>query len=205
MIPTDRPASRAARESVATSTSSSSVSARITPAWWKSASAAASEPASAAVWSWRPAGRSTTCRSSAPGSACGGRRAARCGRSAAGSRTTRRRAGSTSVASSSSHHSSRSLDETSALLPIETNADMPRPRVTAASSSASPRAPLCDEKPMLPGGVDAGRERRVEARPATEIPRQLGPISRAPCARTSARSRSWRSIPSLPSPRSRPR
>ncbi len=32
------------------STSSSSVSARITPAWWKSASTASSEPASAAVW-----------------------------------------------------------------------------------------------------------------------------------------------------------
>ena len=35
--------------SVATSTSSSSESARITPAWWKSASTAASDPASAAV------------------------------------------------------------------------------------------------------------------------------------------------------------
>ena len=33
-----------------TSTSSSSVSARITPAWWKSAAAAASELVSAAVW-----------------------------------------------------------------------------------------------------------------------------------------------------------
>ena len=54
--------------------------------------------------------------------------------------------------------------ETSALFPIETNAERPRPRVTAASSSASPSAPLCDEKPMLPGRRRARREGRVEAR-----------------------------------------
>ena len=36
--------------SVATSISSSSEPARVTPAWWNSASTPASEPASAAVW-----------------------------------------------------------------------------------------------------------------------------------------------------------
>ncbi len=56
--------------------------------------------------------------------------------------------------SSSSHHSSRSFDETSALFPIETNAERPSPRDSAASSSASPSAPLCDEKPMLPLGAE---------------------------------------------------
>ena len=48
--PTERPPRRDWLErSAATSISSSSVSARMTPAWWNSASAAASEPASAAV------------------------------------------------------------------------------------------------------------------------------------------------------------
>jgi hypothetical protein len=36
--------------SVATSINSSSDVARVTPAWWKSASTPASDPASAAVW-----------------------------------------------------------------------------------------------------------------------------------------------------------
>ena len=50
---------------------------------------------------------------------------------------------------------------------------------------------------MLPLGADARREGRVRGcAPATAIPRQFGPISRAPCARTSASSRSCRSAPS---------
>ena len=39
----------------------------------------------------------------------------------------------------------------SALLPMDTNADSPMPRATLASRSASPSAPLCEEKPMFPG------------------------------------------------------
>ena len=58
------------------------------------------------------------------------------------------------MASSSSHHSSRSFEETSALLPIETKAERPSPRASAASSSARPSAPLCEEKPMLPLGAE---------------------------------------------------
>ena len=64
---------------------------------------------------------------------------------------------------SSSHHSSRSLDETSALLPIETKAERPRPRASARSRSASPSAPDCEEKPIRPARERARRERGVEA------------------------------------------
>ena len=88
--------------------------------------------------------------------------------------------------------------ETSALLPIETNADRPRPRDSDASSSASPRAPLCDEKPMLPAGAERAAKVAFRLGPATASPRQFGPISRAPCARTAARSCSCRLTPSLP-------
>ena len=51
---------------------------------------------------------------------------------------------------------------------------------------------------MFPGG--AARLAKVAFRlgPATEIPRQFGPMSRAPCARTSASSCSCRSAPSRP-------
>ena len=85
------------------------------------------------------------------------------------------------VSSSSSQYSSRSLDETSALLPMETNAENPSPRALAASSSASPRAPLWDAKPIgprrkrLPGerGVDA---RRCHGEPEAVRPEQAGAV-----------------------------
>ena len=51
---------------------------------------------------------------------------------------------------------------------------------------------------MLPGGVERDANVALRLGPATEIPRQFGPIRRAPWARTSASSRSWRSMPSLP-------
>ena len=60
------------------------------------------------------------------------------------------------VSGSSSQYSSRSFDETSALFPIETNADRPSPRPSAASRSASPSAPLCDETATFPGGSALG-------------------------------------------------
>ena len=117
----------------------------------------------------------------------------------AGCRTTRGRAAIRSVSRSSSQYSSRSLEETSALLPIETNAERPRPRAGACSSSARPSAPLCDEKPIGPGGERARRERRVQRRPGDGDARgSSGRSRRAPCARTSASSCSWRRAPSLP-------
>ena len=67
------------------------------------------------------------------------------------------------MSSSSSHHSSRSFEETSALLPIETKAEKPSPRSEAFSSSASPSAPLCDENAMRPGGSARGANVAFEA------------------------------------------
>ena len=99
---------------------------------------------------------------------------------------------------SSSHHSSRSFDETSALLPIETNAERPSPRASARSSSASPSAPDCDEKPIRPGGNARGAKVALRPTAAVAMPRQFGPTSRAPWARTSVSSCSWRATPSGP-------
>ena len=42
------------------------------------------------------------------------------------------------------------------MLPIETNAESPSPRASARSRIARPSAPLCDEKPILPGGNARG-------------------------------------------------
>ena len=104
----------------------------------------------------------------------------------------------TCVSSSSSQYSSRSLDETSALLPMETNAENPSPRTLAASSSASPRAPLWDAKPIGPRGNDSRANVALTLAAATASPRQFGPSRRAPWERTSASSRSCRSAPLLP-------
>ena len=87
----------------------------------------------------------------------------------------------TCVSSSSSQYSSRSLDETSALLPMETNAENPSPRTLAASSSASPRAPLWDAKPIGPRRKRLSGERRVDARrchgePEAVRPEQAGAV-----------------------------
>ena len=60
------------------------------------------------------------------------------------------------------------------------------------------RAALRGEADVAARGRAGRRRSRSGSAPATAIPRQLGPISRAPCARTSASSRSWRSAPSLP-------
>jgi hypothetical protein len=76
----------------------------------------------------------------------------------------------------------------SALLPIDANADRPIPRDTLASSSARPSAPLWDEKPMFPETGARGAKVAFSRTAADEIPRQFGPSSRAPCARTRARS-----------------
>ena len=147
----------------------------MTPAWWKSASTAASEPASAAVCElaarWPVA--VVPLLSARIGLVRATRRASRPKRRGLPNDSTYM--STTSVASSSSHHSSRSLVETSALLPIDTNADRPSPRDSAASSSASPSAPLWEEKPMLPAGRRAGGEGRVQARPGDGDAEAVGP------------------------------
>ena len=51
---------------------------------------------------------------------------------------------------------------------------------------------------MLPLGAERAAKVAFRRGPATAMPRQFGPISRAPWARTSASSCSCRSAPSLP-------
>ena len=51
---------------------------------------------------------------------------------------------------------------------------------------------------MLPAGKLCGAKVAFRPGPAEKIPRQFGPISRAPCARTLASSCSWRRTPSMP-------
>ena len=51
---------------------------------------------------------------------------------------------------------------------------------------------------MLPAGKLCGANVAFSPGPAEKMPRQFGPISRAPCARTLASSCSWRRTPSAP-------
>ncbi len=102
------------------------------------------------------------------------------------------------VSGSSSQYSSRSFDETSALLPIETNDERPSPRPSAASRSASPSAPLWDETATFPGGSALGPNVAFSRAADTAMPRQLGPTSLAPCARVTASNSSCLRSPSAP-------
>ena len=66
------------------------------------------------------------------------------------------------------------------LVADETNADKPRPRDSAASSMASPSAPLWDEKPMFPDGAWRDAKVAFSRVAADATPRQFGPMRRAP-------------------------
>src|SRR6185436_21040867 len=83
----------------------------------------------------------------------------------------------TRVASSSSQYSSRSLLDTSALLPTLTNVERPTPRVDASARIASPRAPLWDDSPTWPGGGKIGENDAFNGSAgfAFSNPMQLGP------------------------------
>ncbi len=180
------------------SSSSCSVSARSTPAWRNSASMTASLPASAAVCdaAARAPARLRPLRMARIGFERATRPATRA--NLRGLPNDSRYSSTTSVSGSSSQNSSRSFDETSALLPIDTNADRPRPRCSDCSSSARPSAPLCDEKATRPAGNARRANVALRRFPVDAMPRQFGPIRRAPWARTSASSSSWRATPSVP-------
>jgi hypothetical protein len=62
----------------------------------------------------------------------------------------------TDVCSSRSQASSRSLPLTSALLPTDTNCEIPSPRRCAAASTAMPSAPDCETRPRPPGSIGIG-------------------------------------------------
>ena len=60
------------------------------------------------------------------------------------------------AAASCSQYRSRSLPERSALFPVETNEDRPRPRRAASAIAAMPNAPLWDANATPPGGGATG-------------------------------------------------
>jgi hypothetical protein len=102
---------------------------------------------------------------------------------------------------SSSQAASRSLPETSALLPREMNELMPRPSSRARSRNAIPTPPDCDATASPPGGgtLRVKVALRRTAGSLTITPRQLGPISRMSCSRAVRRTRCCILAPSAPS------
>ncbi len=83
---------------------------------------------------------------------------------------------------SRSQNSSRSLPDTSALLPTLMKCETPMLRVAAYCRIASPSAPLCDDTATLPAGgaVGANWALRRTASSVLMTPRQLGPTIRMP-------------------------
>ncbi len=97
-------------------------------------------------------------------------------------------------------YSSRSLAETSARLPIETNIETPRLMWSACASSASPMAPDCETKATGPGCAKV-RENEALRRTSSSVfwmPMQLGPTMRMPALRAVARMRASASAPCAP-------
>ena len=135
---------------------------RITPAWWNRASTAVSEPARAAVCD--PAALAPARVAPALRAITGLWRETRRARRAnlRGLPNDSMYSITTLVSGSSSHHSSRSLEDTSALFPTETNPDSPRPwRASVREHREPQRAALRREADRsLREGV--GREGRIQ-------------------------------------------
>ena len=151
--------------STATSSSSSSVSARITPAWWKSASTAVVRAGErGGVRAGRPLPRARAAalhREDRLLARDAPREAAELPRIAERLEVEQDRGRSSG---SSSQYSSRSFEETSALLPIETNAGEAEPaRGGRLEEREAERAALRREADV-PGGERVRREGRVQAR-----------------------------------------
>ncbi len=168
--------------SIATSNSSSIVSVRITPACAHIALTAESAPASEPVCD-------EAARMPAPvrplfTAAIGFLRPTRraISRKRRGFPNDSRYSSTTSVPGSCSQYSSRSLPDTSALLPTLMKCEMPMPSARAVSRIASPSAPLCDENATRPGGGYGGANVPSMRTPSSVLstPRQLGPTSRMP-------------------------
>src|SRR5664279_5071153 len=82
----------------------------------------------------------------------------------------------TSVESSSCQNCNRSLPETSARLPAETNVDNPSPRRETDSKIAVPNAPDWQKNPTRPCGGMVGEREAFNCRSGSVLmmPRQLG-------------------------------
>ena len=89
---------------------------------------------------------------------------------------------------------------TSMLLPTDTNPPIPRPRLSAASSTASPIAPDWLSTDVLPGRGTTRLKVALNLASAIplSIPVQFGPTSLTPPAWASRSRSAWRAAPSLP-------
>jgi hypothetical protein len=88
----------------------------------------------------------------------------------------------------------------SALFPMETNVEMPRPSVLALSMMDSPSAPLWDMNPTRPGGGACGANVALSLTSGSvfRIPMQLGPMRRMPYSRHVCTNACCLTIPSEP-------
>jgi hypothetical protein len=105
----------------------------------------------------------------------------------------------TLVLGSSDQYDSRSLTETSALLPIDANSAIPSWRLRAWSIIARPSAPLCVAIDTLPVGGDTGLNVAFSRTDGSveSTPMQFGPTMRIPPWRAISRSRCSTSRPAL--------
>ena len=184
----------------ATSNSSSMVLARSTPHWSRKAETVTSAPAIAPVW--LVAARAPSLVRPDLTIRIGFFRPTRLAISVKwrGLPNDSRYMAMTRVAGSSSQYSIRSLPETSALLPIETNWVRPIPRSAATFKIATPSAPDWLTKPIEPAraGVGAKVALRRTSGAVLITPMQLGPIIRTPARRTVSRSVLSSAAPSGP-------
>ncbi len=106
----------------------------------------------------------------------------------------------TRVSGSSSQYSSRSLPDTSALLPTLTKPERPICRSAASRRMAMPSAPLCDDSATWPAGGNTGENDAFNRTPGVMFsrPMQLGPTMRIPCPRTFSTSASCSARPPAP-------
>ena len=200
-IPTRSPAGSGQRSSArATPNSSSIVLARSTPHCSRNADTVTSAPAIAPVW--LVAARAPSAVRPDLTTRIGFLRLTRLAISAnlRGLPNDSRYMQMTRVPGSSSQYSTRSLPETSALLPIEANWVKPIPRSAAAFKIATPSAPDWLTNPTVPGRAGVGAKVALSDTAASVLitPMQLGPTIRTPAARTRSRSRRSSAAPSSP-------
>ena len=191
--------------SAATSSCSSSVSTRMTPAWSKRASTVASEASSSAPVCDDAARFPAAVRPLLTATRAWSRSAAaRSGRSAAGCRATRGRA--------APRRCRVVLPEAQEVVAREVGLVAHRDERGQAEPAARRQAERRDAvgaalrgEGDAPGGRPPGAKVALSATAGSVLstPRQLGPTSRIPAARQMPSSSSWRARPSAPSRRSR--
>ncbi len=185
----------------AVSARSSAPSQGMTPAWAKRAATPTAGVAAAAVCE-APARRPPS--ESPPTTAINGFRSAKRRAMRANLRALpndSRYSAAAETRGSSVHAASRSLPDTSTLLPSETSEPMPRSSSRARSASTMPTPPDCVATARSPSG---GRQPVKVAFSRTSewlliTPRQLGPTRRMLRSRASAASSRWSPAPSAPS------